>query len=193
MNLSNWYTNKALSTIQRSTNFDHDHGRNFKITMVKWSKFWPWPRPKSKFSMVKMVDLDQIWSKMPYLTIDYGANSKVSMVMVKFFDHWPNSGVLWSWSVPYPPPYIVTKKNKMTKHTLYSCIWRWSWTFEEESTPCRFAILVLLLHLRFLSWNVIDELMIRCHAPPHRVNNGRGHWALQLARWATNFWNNFWH
>ena len=32
--------------------FDHDHGRNFKITMVKW------PKPKSIFSMVKMVILE---------------------------------------------------------------------------------------------------------------------------------------
>ena len=59
--------------------------------------------------MVKMVDLNSYHKfdlKMPYLTIDHGANSKVSMVMVNFLtiDHGPNSRVSWSWSVPYPPP-----------------------------------------------------------------------------------------
>ena len=39
--------------------FDHDHGQNFKITMVKWSKF-------VNLTMAKL---------------------QVVMVMVNFFDH----------------------------------------------------------------------------------------------------------
>ena len=101
--------------------FDHDHGQNFEITMVKWSKFRPRPWPTSKIFMAEMVNLkfgleikpknthfdhdhgqntNFPWSKwltfdlttkfehkMNVLTIDYGGNSRVSVVMVKFFDH----------------------------------------------------------------------------------------------------------
>ena len=50
--------------------FDLDHGQNFKITVVKWSKFRPWPRPKSTFSMVKMVNLKT--EIKPVLNVKFG-------------------------------------------------------------------------------------------------------------------------
>ena len=50
----------------------------------------PWPWPKYKFSVVKMVKFDlttKIEHKMTVLIIDHGGKSRVSVVMVKFFDH----------------------------------------------------------------------------------------------------------
>ena len=75
-----------------SKSFDHDHGQNFlnnlgqmvKILTMTTSKiqiFHGGQNGTPKF-------IPQILSKNAiYLTNDHGANSKVSMVMVKFFDH----------------------------------------------------------------------------------------------------------
>ena len=57
------------------THFDHDHA----MTMAK-----------IQISVVKMVKIDlttKIEHKMTVLTIDHGGKSRVSVVVVKFFDH----------------------------------------------------------------------------------------------------------
>ena len=58
--------------------FDHDHGQNFRLSVIKWIKigyFWPWPWPKFQ-------------------------NCRDQMVKIGNFDHWPwtKSRESWSWS-----------------------------------------------------------------------------------------------
>ena len=100
-------------------NFDHDHGQNFKIALVKWSKLVIYDHDHShdhgqnfKIALVewsKLVDSDhRPWS-----------NSRVSWSWSIFFtiDHGVNSRVSWSWSqsVPYPSPNLKCHVNVLLK------------------------------------------------------------------------------
>ena len=48
--------------------FDHDHGQNFKITVVKWSKLVIFDHDHGQNFKITVVK----WSKLVNLTIDHG-------------------------------------------------------------------------------------------------------------------------
>ena len=58
-------------TVKWSTTFDHAHGQNFKIVVVKWSKLDIFGHEQSQNSRTTMVK----WS-----------NTEGVMVMVNYFD-----------------------------------------------------------------------------------------------------------
>ena len=90
--------------------FDHDHGQNFKISVVKWSKLAIFDHDHGQNFKIAVVK----WSKLVILTIDHGQNRGLSWSWSTFLtiDHGVNSRVSWSWSVPYPPPLIIDIKVK---------------------------------------------------------------------------------
>ena len=64
--------------------FDHDHGQNSKISVVKWSKLAIFDHDHDHDQHFRLPWLNgQNWS---ILTIDHG-KFQVAMVMVNFFDH----------------------------------------------------------------------------------------------------------
>ena len=68
--------------VKWSKNFDHDHGQNSKIAVVKWSKMAIFDHDHSQNPRITVVK----WSKLFNLTIDQGKFEGI-MVMVNFFDH----------------------------------------------------------------------------------------------------------
>ena len=54
--------------VKRSKIFDHDHGQNFKITVVKWSKLAIFDHDHCQNFKISVVK----WSKLVILTIDHG-------------------------------------------------------------------------------------------------------------------------
>ena len=50
--------------------FDHDHGQNFKLSVVKWSKLAIFDRDHGQNFKIAVVK----WSKLVILTIDHGQN-----------------------------------------------------------------------------------------------------------------------
>ena len=64
--------------------FDHDHGQNFKIAVVKWSKLAILTMTMAKITKFSWSN-GQNW---PFLTMTMAKIEGV-MVMVNFFDHWP--------------------------------------------------------------------------------------------------------
>ena len=65
--------------------FDHDHGQNFKIAVVKWSKLAIFDHGHGQNLRITVVNWSngQNWS---ILTIDHG-QIEGFIVMVNFFDH----------------------------------------------------------------------------------------------------------
>ena len=63
--------------------FDHDHGQNFKIALVKWSKMAIFDHDHGQNSRITVVK----WSKLVNLTIDHGQNRGCHGHGQLFFDH----------------------------------------------------------------------------------------------------------
>ena len=83
--------------------FDHDHGQNFKIAVVKWSKLAIFDHDHGQNYKIFVVK----WSKLAILTMTMAKIEGV-MVMVNFFDHWPwgkFQGVMVMVSALPPPDY----------------------------------------------------------------------------------------
>ena len=83
--------------------FDHDHGQNFKMTVVKWSKLVIFDHEHGQNFKITEVN----WSKLVNLTIDHG---KITGCHGhgQFFDHRPwgkFQGVMVMVSA-LPPPQL---------------------------------------------------------------------------------------
>ena len=95
--------------------FDHDHSQNLKIAVVEWSKLiiFDHDHGRNLSNTVLQWSNGRNWS---ILTIDHGQNQGCfgqSWSTFLTIDHGANSRVSWSWSVPYPPPplnYVLQLK-----------------------------------------------------------------------------------
>ena len=74
-----------------SKSFYHDHGQNFQSNLGQMVKIFTMTMAKIEIFHGQNGTLiffnHEFDLRMPYLTIDHGEKSEVSMVKVKFFDH----------------------------------------------------------------------------------------------------------
>ena len=83
------------------TLYVNDHGQNFQIAVVKWSKFMvTFDHDHGQNLRINVVKRSKL------VSFDHRtwAKSRVSWSTFLTIDHRVNSRVSWSWSVPCPPP-----------------------------------------------------------------------------------------